>query len=426
MLLMYKQAQPDVDIEINRVPWESQAQWITTNLAGGTLPDLLFSLRQPTTEQEATDTSPWLNWDPWLDQPSPYSPSARWRDDLDEGMVGSAFYAGLKHQYAVPVVYGCSGWAYNKRVFEQAGLDPEAPPDTWAELIGMCEILKEKQGELGIDAPMGNAVVVDRQGGSLDWPVRLLADVVAYQPWEKITGGEERFPTYEEQLQAYYDGTTSYCTPELKQMWGMIEQLVSYWPEGALGMAYEDQIPLFLQGRCGMLMTWISGLRDMDEATREKLIDWEYGTFGWPTVTAESNPFPMNKPNPVDGGWARGSHVVPADRAGKPVMDLITDFAQWFTSADISDWYASKVYYVPGNINSKGSPKLRAFYKGDPHARRGLLYLDKIKWFNFFQSWIIGEIGYEEYCKDVDEVNRMEAERLAGEVGLELSEESPF
>jgi len=424
-LTMYKQAQPEIDIEVSSVPWESVSDWIRTNQAAGTLTDVVMWYMNPTTEQEVTGTSPWLAFDPFLNLPSSYSKSAAWRDDINEKLIGSSFYKGLQNQYGIPISYGCSGWAYNKKIFKDAGLDPETPPETWADLVDTCEVLKKNADNLGIDAPMANAVVVERQGGSLDWPIRLLFDVVAFQPWNKITGGADRFPTHEERLQAFYDGTASYCTEETEQMWNMVKQLVSYWPEGAMGMSYADQLPFFLQGKAAMLMVWMGGLRQLDEAVNEGTIDWEYGAFGWPTVTAESNPFPMDKLNPIDGGW-NGWWTIPTDRKSTKELELVVDFLQWWTSEDFSAWWATKNYALPANIHAQGNPKCMAFYKGDPHERRGLMYLDKFKWFGYFQSWLLDDIGYEEYCHSVDEANKMEAERLAGEIGLALSNSSPW
>ena len=44
-------------------------------------------------------------------------------------------------------------WIYNKQLFEQAGLDPEAPPTTWDELLDACEKLKTA----GIE-PLGGGI----------------------------------------------------------------------------------------------------------------------------------------------------------------------------------------------------------------------------------------------------------------------------
>src|SRR5215831_11685359 len=41
--------------------------------------------------------------------------------------------------YPLPMI-----WYYNKKLFEQAGLDPEKPPKTWDDLLNACEQLKAK------------------------------------------------------------------------------------------------------------------------------------------------------------------------------------------------------------------------------------------------------------------------------------------
>jgi raffinose/stachyose/melibiose transport system substrate-binding protein len=46
--------------------------------------------------------------------------------------------------WAMPLYVIGQPFCYNKKLFEQAGLDPEAPPETWDELISACETLKSK------------------------------------------------------------------------------------------------------------------------------------------------------------------------------------------------------------------------------------------------------------------------------------------
>ena len=56
-----------------------------------------------------------------------------WADDLTPAHMALGLYEG--RNYAVPFGADVSFIIYNKGLFEQAGLDPEAPPTTWGEML---------------------------------------------------------------------------------------------------------------------------------------------------------------------------------------------------------------------------------------------------------------------------------------------------
>ena len=58
---------------------------------------------------------------------------------LDLGRVGDAVYA-IPHAYGTPMLY------YNKDIFRQAGLDPEAPPKSWAEVLDTAKTITDTTG----------------------------------------------------------------------------------------------------------------------------------------------------------------------------------------------------------------------------------------------------------------------------------------
>ena len=63
--------------------------------------------------------------------------------------------------YAVPIAVQGNVWYYNKKLFREAGLDPEKPPQAWDEFLAACEAVK-KLGKAGI-------AVGQKEGGWADW-----------------------------------------------------------------------------------------------------------------------------------------------------------------------------------------------------------------------------------------------------------------
>ena len=61
-------------------------------------------------------------------------------DTLNEGVRPDRSFRGKLYGY--PLYMSAGVIAYNKALFEQAGLDPEKPFETWEELIAGCEKLK--------------------------------------------------------------------------------------------------------------------------------------------------------------------------------------------------------------------------------------------------------------------------------------------
>lgn len=71
---------------------------------------------------------------------------------LDLGRVGDAAYA-IPHAYGTPMLY------YNKDIFVEAGLDPEAPPATWDAFLEAGKTISETTGKPGgahLHAAMGD------------------------------------------------------------------------------------------------------------------------------------------------------------------------------------------------------------------------------------------------------------------------------
>ncbi|PSL37616.1 ABC-type glycerol-3-phosphate transport system substrate-binding protein [Labedella gwakjiensis] len=132
----FEDLNPDIRIEASDVPWD--AKTFVTRLAGGSAPTLL---RVPLTEPpsliergQVADLSAEL-----ADVESFDALNPRVMEFLEEdGAV-----------YGIPEKSYAFGLVYNRTLFEQAGLDPDAPPTTWDEVREAAKAITEKTGKVG-------------------------------------------------------------------------------------------------------------------------------------------------------------------------------------------------------------------------------------------------------------------------------------
>jgi multiple sugar transport system substrate-binding protein len=138
-------------------------------------------------------------------------------------------------QWGVPIAFSTKALYWNKDLFEQAGLDPEVPPKTWAEELEMAKTITEKTGIPGFglsaktfDNTMhqflhwvytNNGQVIDADGNIVMNSPEVLAALEAYKAM---------VPYAEE-------GPTAYEQNEVRAIWldGKVAMI-----QAAVGAAY--------------------------------------------------------------------------------------------------------------------------------------------------------------------------------------------
>ncbi|HEU5127441.1 MAG TPA: extracellular solute-binding protein [Glycomyces sp.] len=140
----FEAAHPDIDVETQEYTWT--ATTFTAQLAGGTLPTV-FTV--PFTDGRGLIERGQIADISALTAELPYAGDF----NPEVAAAGSAADGGM---WAVPwSAYG-QGLHYNRDLFEAAGLDPDAPPATWAEVRAAADQIAEATGETGY-AMMTNA-----------------------------------------------------------------------------------------------------------------------------------------------------------------------------------------------------------------------------------------------------------------------------
>ena len=128
---------PNIDIEPNEYEWDIAT--FAAQLAGGTLPTV-FQI--PFTDSQGliargqiADISAEVAALPYA---ADFNPSVLAVSQDTEGAI-----------YGLPIAAYGIGLHYNRAMFEEAGLDPDAPPTTWAEVREYAAAISEATGQAG-------------------------------------------------------------------------------------------------------------------------------------------------------------------------------------------------------------------------------------------------------------------------------------
>lgn len=158
-------------------------------------------------------------------------------DDLPEKILA----LGMEEDkiYALPAVFDLSALLWNKDLFEAAGLDPDKPPTTWAELIEYGQKLTKDLDGDGIIDQWGFAVAGKSGGAYMFW----------FMPFVWANGGDILSE----------DGTTvlfdSPETVEAVTLWVDSIHRYKIAPLSSVHWSSGDRYNLFAAGRLAMFLS---------------------------------------------------------------------------------------------------------------------------------------------------------------------------
>jgi raffinose/stachyose/melibiose transport system substrate-binding protein len=187
---------------------------------------------------------------------------AEWQDTI-AAKAALELYGQNGEYYGVPWTWGALGIFFNKALFTEAGLDPEAPPTTWTEFLAAVQTLKDA----GI-TPLS-------LGEGDKWPGHFWWVYLAIR-----LGGEEAF-------QKAYTREGSFADEPFVQAGEYLQQLIDLdpFPEGFLAMTYGDQETIMGNGEAAMELMgqWSPDVQRSNSESGEGLGE-DLGWFPFPVV----------------------------------------------------------------------------------------------------------------------------------------------
>ncbi|MBN1284525.1 MAG: extracellular solute-binding protein [Anaerolineae bacterium] len=216
--------------------------------------------------------------------------------------------------YGVPWDWGAVGMFYNKALFEEAGLDPEKPPQTWTELLDAVQTLKDA------------GITPITLGEGEKWPGHFWWVYLALR-----LGGGEAFL-------AAYDRSGSFADAPFVQAGEYLKQLIDLDPfdDGFLGLTWPDSAGVFGNGEAAMLLMgqWAPGAQAQYSESGEGLAEGVMGWFPFPAVEGGAG-------NPGDALGGGNGFVI-----GANAPDETIDFLKYITTAE-AQLAGSEIWLLP-------------------------------------------------------------------------------
>ncbi len=258
----FHNAHPEYNLVVTEVPSAEIDSVIQTRIIAGDIDVVSFqTFSRPQEEWNASS----------VDKPA-------WQDYIDQGLLtdltdqafiknynldtlmGNA-YKGRIYSLNIGTV-GYGGMFYNKKIFEELNLKV---PNTWAELMDICETVKND----------GRYAVVSAGAGD-QWPLNIFANAIITANYGEKT---------REFGQKLLTGELRHTDPEVMLVYNCMEQISGYLEEGVSGISYSDAPGRFALGNMAMYIDGTWSWADIDKAGP----GFEYGYFACPPVEARSD-----------------------------------------------------------------------------------------------------------------------------------------
>jgi raffinose/stachyose/melibiose transport system substrate-binding protein len=247
--------------------------------------------------------------------------------------------------YGVPWTWGAVGMFYNRALFEEAGLDPDDPPQTWNELLDAVQILK--------DAGITPITLGERD----KWPGHFWWVYLAIR-----LGGEQAF------LDAY-NRSGSFTDEPFVQAGEYLQELVALqpFPDGFLGLGYTDQETIMGNGQAAMELMgqWSPNVQIANSESGEGIGE-DLGWFPFPVVEGGAG-----NPDDVLGG-GDGFAV------GVNAPDETVEFLRFITNAEnqIAGFFPTPVVFGTEEVY-EDDPIVSAIIEARNNAPYFQLYYDQ-------------------------------------------------
>lgn len=392
MAAEYHRLHPNVTVVQEPIPEATYGTWLTTQLMGGTAPDLLEPGVVMPGILVGYYSRYFVSLTPYVDQPNPYNAGTPlagqpWRRTFRDGMRKS-YIDELQEYMTVPLAQFGVRVFYNKDLFKKlTGLDE--PPRELRAFLAVCAHIKRQRNPEGqFYIPIaGSAYHYNSM-----WDPYLLHPLT-YRALRELDLNRDAGAGMDEFYVAWRTGRIGFDHPAFAARFRMAQLLTEQFQTGWTGLGRDEAVFLFAQSRAVFITT---GTWDAGSLREQAAGDFTVGVMDFPRPTKDDPEFGALVEGPV---YERPEGGFPFSITRTcPHPEVALDFLQFLSSQRGNERLNQLIGWIPSVEGATVPAELRAFepnLEGVFGAMPVTISGDTgIKWQQLSALFNIGQIDY--------------------------------
>jgi raffinose/stachyose/melibiose transport system substrate-binding protein len=359
MAAQYQKLHPNVRVVQDAIPEGTYGQWVSTQLMGGTAPDILQVGAQ-------LPDNIWISYynryfqplSRYVYSPNPYNKDTELADTplrqtFKDGMK-TAYVAEMQEYMSFPLSLFGVRIFYNKDLLKKLTGRDEAPLD-YREFLAVCEQIKSQTNAVSGQAYIPIAGSAYHFG---HWDSMMFSPVT-YGCIRRADFNRDAFVGNDETYVAFRTGMLDFYYPPLACWLKMVREVTDEFQTGYTGLGRDEAVFLFAQQRAVFMTTGTWDARSLQEQAKGQ---FEVGIMDFPIPSPD---------DPVYGGVVEG-RIYESPGAGfrfaitrsSQNFDVALDFLMFLASQKGNERLNEIIGWIPAIKGTEIDPLLQAF---EPH-----------------------------------------------------------
>ena len=350
----YQKIHPNVRVVQDAIPESVYGQWLSTQIIGGTAPDLVEMGMIPYQLMLAYYNRYCMVLTPYVNQPNPYNKDNQfadtpWRNTYRDGM-SSSYINEMQEFMSVPLSAFALRVFYNKDLLRLVNGTGEAPKN-FMEFKEVCEKAKDMKDSQG--RPLIPIVGSKYHFGMWNYG---MADILTYRVKEKADFNRDAFVSNDELYTSVRSGMISFHDRLVTANFEMVRTLSDFCQPGFTGLNRDDGVLLFAQKRALFMTTGTWDARSLEQQVKGK---FELGVMDFPVPTPSDPDFGDVAIGPRYENPGVGFNFA-VNRTSKH-SEVALDFLMFLASRENNERMNKIIGWIPAIKNTEMDPLLEGF-----------------------------------------------------------------